>query len=113
MSWGYDRSLERAPDEVMESKTARATAYDLQLDPLTSGPRVNWLLQRLRSSQHLCTLRVLDTPGFGDTRGMHEDTAHHKSIVSAMEQTSSIHAIFLVVNGRESRMSPHLHYVLA
>ncbi|CAF1548867.1 unnamed protein product [Adineta ricciae] len=58
------------------------------------------------------TLRILDTPGLADTRGFTHDQNHTKSIIRAIERLEYVHCIILVINGRESRETEGLKYVL-
>lgn len=58
-------------------------------------------------------LVLIDTPGFGDTRGVDKDIAHVKNIEKAVESCDSINCILLVINGAVARMTPQLRYVLA
>lgn len=58
-------------------------------------------------------LVLIDTPGFGDTRGPNKDTAHVSKIQRAIEACESINCIVLVINGAVARMTPQLRYVLA
>jgi len=55
---------------------------------------------------------VIDTPGFGDTRGFEEDEKHTKRIVNALEGEEYINCICLIINGLQARMSATLRYVL-
>jgi len=57
-------------------------------------------------------MNVLDTPGFGDTRGPQIDKEHVQGIVDCVSKHGSLHAIALVVNGRQNRLHPQLKYVL-
>lgn len=82
----------------MTSKTSGATTYtipdmDMGGDPLE--------------------LLVMDTPGFGDTRGLEYDKEHAKLIVEELKSVSHVNCICLVVNGREARMNHTLKYVLS
>ena len=56
-------------------------------------------------------LGIVDTPGFGDTRGLEKDKENVKNIVEKVNQVEYIHAICLIINGTEARMSPQLRYV--
>jgi len=56
---------------------------------------------------------VIDTPGFGDTRGLEYDKEHARLIVEELKSVSHINCICLVVNGREARMNCTLRYVLS
>mmetsp|Transcript_65210 Transcript_65210/g.155731 ORF Transcript_65210/g.155731 Transcript_65210/m.155731 type:complete len:690 (+) Transcript_65210:70-2139(+) len=57
-------------------------------------------------------LEVIDTPGFGDTRGPRYDEEHVAQIVESLQQVESLNSIILVINGREARMTKQLSYVL-
>ena len=58
-------------------------------------------------------LGIVDTPGFGDTRGLEKDKENVKNIVEKVNEVSYIHAICLIINGTESRMTPQLRYVVS
>eukprot|EP00971_Amphidinium_carterae_P022063 435222-Amphidinium_carterae.1 len=57
-------------------------------------------------------LCIVDTPGFGDTRGTDMDKKHAKMIVDCVKKLQVVHAITLVVCGRDARMTAQLKYVL-
>jgi len=58
-------------------------------------------------------VNIIDTPGFGDSRGFEEDKKHVKKIMNALNSHHQIHCVMLVINGRESRLNGTLRYVLA
>ena len=84
--------FENAIENKMASKTSAATTY-----AITHNRR---------------TIKIIDTPGFGDSRGFDVDKEHAKKIINAIEEATYINAIVLVVNGRDSRMTASLKYVL-
>ena len=55
---------------------------------------------------------VIDTPGFGDTRGLEEDKKHMKRIIEILKHEEYINCVCLVINGRQSRITATLKYVL-
>ena len=59
------------------------------------------------------SLNIVDTPGFGDTRGQEFDKKHVKMIVDRVKELGSLHAITIVISGRDSRMTAQLKYVLS
>ncbi len=87
---------------------------DLELE----NPDAREMQSKTRGTKLYCVdvmgmkLGVIDTPGFGDTRGIAEDEKHAKQIVEALKGEEYVNCICLVVNGRESRMSVTLQYVL-
>eukprot|EP00930_Biecheleria_cincta_P098534 TRINITY_DN90189_c0_g1_i1.p1 TRINITY_DN90189_c0_g1~~TRINITY_DN90189_c0_g1_i1.p1 ORF type:complete len:562 (+),score=114.23 TRINITY_DN90189_c0_g1_i1:63-1748(+) len=88
-----DLSLENASERKMASKTSGATVYDVDFLGVE--------------------LHVVDTPGFGDCRGMDFDNQHISKIMNTLEEVDHITMIGLVVNGRDSRMNANLKYVLS
>ena len=87
-----DIKLENAESRKLESKTCNAKLYNVELGELKVG--------------------VIDTPGFGDTRGLEEDKKHTKRIIEVLKQEDYINCVCLVINGRHSRMTATLKYVL-
>ena len=74
------------------SQTSAATVYQVDMGPLS--------------------LKIVDTPGFGDTRGRAFDEKHTKMIVDCVKELGQVNAIAFVISGRESRLTPQLKYVL-
>ena len=88
----HDTMLENAAANRMESKTSDAKLYKTKICGLDVG--------------------VIDSPGFGDSRGLEQDKRHAKTIVSALTAEDYINCICLIINGRTSRLSATLNYVL-
>lgn len=88
-----DISMENAEERQMESKTNDTNCYTVQFDELTIG--------------------IIDTPGFGDTRGFDEDKKNVKRIVDRIKEKEHINCICLVINSRQARITPQLKYVLS
>jgi len=96
-AWGKmrpynDVKLEHKLEDSMVSKTSGATTYEVKFPGML--------------------LSIIDTPGFGDTRGMHVDRENAKKIVDCIKGEEYLHAICLVISGREAKMSTQLSYVL-
>ena len=90
-----DITLEHAKASKMESKTSDAKLYPgVQL---ADGLKVG----------------IIDTPGFGDSRGIKEDERHSQRIIEALKGEEYVNCICLVINGRLSRASATLQYVLS
>ena len=87
-----DIELENTHARKMESKTLGAKLYDVKLGDLNIG--------------------IIDTPGFGDSRGMEDDKKHSQTIVDALKAEEYINCICLVINGRMARVTATLRYVL-
>ncbi len=88
-----DIKLENAQAFSMESKTDDATLYNVEVDDLKVG--------------------VIDTPGFGDSRGFKQDKTNVQSIISALKREEYINCVCLVIHGRQPRASASLKYVLS
>ena len=88
-----DIKLENAAASKMESKTSDAKKYAVSLGDTN--------------------LEIIDTPGFGDSRGMKEDKKHITRIIDALKKEDYVNCVCLIINGRASRMSATLGYVLS
>jgi GTP-binding protein EngB required for normal cell division len=77
----------------MESKTNNATKYSIDISGWSVG--------------------IIDTPGFGDSRGIEMDKQNVKKIIDALKNEEYINCVCLVTNGRSPRMSATLNYVLS
>ena len=87
-----DIKLENPLAGKMESKTSGAKLYNLELCGIKMG--------------------VVDTPGFGDSRGMEEDKQNVDKIIDTLKEEDYLNCVCLIINGRQSRMSAALRYVL-
>ena len=89
-----DLSVENAVGDPMASKTSDARVYQLAL-----ATNCNWM--------------IINTPGFGDSRGLHEDKNHIQRIMACLKnKIQSINCVMVVANGREARMTATMNYVL-
>ena len=89
----HDIKLEHASSHKMESKTSGAKLYSAVLGEMKIG--------------------IIDTPGFGDSRGIEQDERNVKSIIDVLREEEYVNCVCLVINGRESRMHATLQYVLS
>lgn len=87
-----DIKLEDAQQRQMASKTSGAKKYNVEIGNLKVG--------------------IIDSPGFGDSRGFDQDKDNAKLIIDCLEAEEFLHCICLIINGRQARMSPSLQYVL-
>lgn len=88
-----EMKLENAQSCQMESKTDGAKLYNVELGELKVG--------------------VIDTPGFGDSRGMKADEANVKKIITTLQGEEFINCVCLIINGRNARTTVVLKYVLS
>ena len=89
----HNIKLENSLSCKMESKTDGATLYTVEYNVVNIG--------------------IIDTPGFGDSRGLDVDKQHVIKIIDALKTEDYINCVCLVINGRNSRMSATLRYVLS
>ena len=87
-----DIKLENAVANKTESKTSDAKLYNVEPCGLKMG--------------------VVDTPGFGDSRGIEEDERNVHRIIDALKEEEYLNCVCLIINGRQHRMSAMLRYVL-
>ena len=85
---------ENATDRPMASKTDQAKSYHDEAE--IYGMKVT----------------VIDTPGFGDSRGIETDKVNVKKIIDALKSEKYVNCVCLIINGRSSRMTASLQYVL-
>ena len=88
-----DITLENALSHKMESKTSGAKVYSAVFGDLKMG--------------------IIDTPGFGDSRGMKQDKLNTKAIIDVLRDEEYVNCVCLVINGRQTRLSANLQYVLS
>ena len=87
-----DMKIENDQKRAMESKTSDARYYDTLFGDLEVG--------------------IIDTPRFGDSRGIEEDKKNVKRIIDTIEGVEYVNCICLVINGRQARATAQLQYVL-
>jgi GTP-binding protein EngB required for normal cell division len=89
-----DIQLENAQSisESMESKTNAATRYNVEIGGLKIG--------------------IIDTPGFGDSRGVQQDEINVERIIDVLKKEEYINCVCLIISGRQPRESALLKYVL-
>lgn len=89
----HNQAFENGKPDDMESRTSQPQYYQFCFDGVNVG--------------------ILDTPGFGDTRGFDVDKENVKNIVDQVNKVECIHCICLVINGSQSRMTHQLKYVVS
>lgn len=55
-------------------------------------------------------LTIIDTPGFGDSRGLEVDSQNFDKIKQIILEEGGINCVCVIQNGRESRISTQLKY---
>jgi 50S ribosome-binding GTPase len=64
-------------------------------------------------NMHNQVLRVLDTPGLSDTRGLDQDIQHTESIVKAIQtKIKTVDGILFMANGTLERAGPGIEYAM-
>ena len=60
-----------------------------------------------------CTLRILDTPGLCDTRGLEQDNEHKRSIAETIKaKVQTLDGVIIMANGTLERVGPGVDYAL-
>ncbi|XP_011405076.1 PREDICTED: uncharacterized protein LOC105313388 [Amphimedon queenslandica] len=77
----------------MQSKTSDALKYTVSLGDIN--------------------VEIIDTPGLGDSKGIEQDKKHVTKIIDTLKKEDYVNCVCLIVNGRSSRMSATLSYVLS
>ena len=69
-------------------------------------------LYTFESKNHI-KLRILDTPGLGDTRGVEQDAEHGKTIAKAIKNSiPTVDAVIILANGTVPRLNVATEYAL-
>ena len=84
------KELENQVGGSMASKTSDCSKYNLKIGE--------------------AKITILDTPGFGDSRGMNKDDEHINKICDFVLKEKGINCIVIVQSGRESRFTPSIKY---
>jgi energy-coupling factor transporter ATP-binding protein EcfA2 len=87
-----EKARRDAAAKRMESMTDTTDVYAIKLGPLT--------------------LEIVDSPGFGDNRGLDQDKANVKTLIDFLKTRNSIHGICIVINGKETRSHSSLQLAL-
>ena len=102
-----DPDLENKEAKPMESNTSGAKLYDVAADSTDSADSTTHKADLNKSK--FC---VIDTPGFGDSRGFDQDKKNVEAIISCIHKEEYINCVCIVINGREARITADLKYVL-
>ena len=82
--------IENKTGGPMTSKTSDAKRYEIKIGH--------------------ANLTVIDTPGFGDSRGTTVDTSNFEKIKQIVLEEGGINCVCVIQNGREARISTQLKY---
>ena len=107
--------FEELGNEVDAVKLDQIRHYnDLKIEDSTARAMESKISEAKFYRTEVCKMRmtVIDTPGFGDSRGLEQDKVNVKKIIDALRREEYINCICLIINGRQSRMSASLKYVL-
>ena len=108
--------FEELGTEVDDKKFDRIRHYnDLKIEDSTTRAMASKTSEAKHYDTEVCKMRmeVIDTPGFGDSRGLEKDKENVKKIIDALRGEDYINCVCLVINGRQARMTASLKYVLA
>lgn len=96
---------------VLEFVPEHSPENDSKLDASQSQTKAAMLYEMERYDGVL--LRVLDTPGLCDTRGIDQDSLHKASIASAIrDHVTRLDAIIIMANGTNERLTVPTDYAL-
>ena len=88
---------------------------DLKIEDSAAHPMASKTSEAKLYNTEVCKTRmtVIDTPGFGDSRGLEQDKENVEKIIEALKGEENVNCVCLIINGRQSRMTASLKYVLA
>ena len=108
--------FEELGTNVDAAKLDRIRHYnDLKIEDSTARAMASKTSDAKHYNTEVCEMRmtVIDTPGFGDSRGIEQDKTNVEKIIKALKREDYINCVCLIINGRQSRMSASLKYVLS
>ena len=108
--------IEELGTNIDAAKLDRIRQYnDLKIEDSTARAMASKTSETKLYKTELCKMRmtVIDTPGFGDSRGLEKDKVNVKKIIDALRYQDYVNCVCLVINGRQSRMTASLKYVLS
>ena len=62
-------------------------------------------------SNENCCINIIDTPGFGDTRGHEWDVRIFNMISNLLTEMESLNYILMIVKATENRLSPSSQFI--
>ena len=88
-----DPKLENTNSRKTESKTCGAKMYKAKLGGLPVG--------------------IIDSPGYGDTRGLEQDKKNTKIMIKTLQDEEYINCVCLIINGRMARLTDSIKYAVS
>ena len=107
--------IEELGAKIDAAKLDRIRHYnDLKIEDSTTCAMASKTSDAKHYNTKVCKMRmtVIDTPGFGDSGGLEKDKKNVMKIIDALRHEEYVNCICLIINGRQSRMSISLKYVL-
>ena len=98
---------DKKASDKMVSDTSGAMLYDAAADSTDSADST--IRKADLDKLEFC---IIDTPGFGDSRGFDQDKKNAEAIISCIQKEEYINCVCIVINGRETRITADLKYVL-
>lgn len=89
---------------TMEEKKVTVKAGQATNENLTEGQSATQLTQVYRFQVGDYTLRIIDTPGVGDTRGIEKDTENFQNIINTISNLDYLHGILILLKPNNSRI---------
>ena len=103
----FDPELEDEVNHSIESRANGAKLYDVVSVSTDSAD-----LTTRKADLNKLEFCVIDTPGFGDTRGFDRDKENLQKILDCIKEEKYINCVCIVINGRQTRITVNLQYVL-
>ena len=107
-----DRTNEQGgSDSQSQTNSARFYEFRSKSGKLVSSSDFNMVKALLIPSPKV---RILDTPGLADTRGIQQDEVHKRSIANEIQENiDSVNAILILANGTVPRITVGTDYTLS
>ena len=95
-----------------EDKFRYEIAHETSGISQTETQTSNAIVYNIKATSRLPPIQIIDTPGFGDTRGIKQDMIKFKQIEKVFkEKINSLNAICFVLQSSNSRLTPFQLYI--
>ncbi len=110
------KNLKQVSEVLIPTKYLKGTAINTEKDvskqhqSQTQFCHVHKL--QIQIEDKTFTLCIMDTPGFGDVKGIQQDDDNANEIIETISKTTELNAIILMLNGAEPRVNERIKYII-
>jgi hypothetical protein len=110
------KNLKQVSEVLIPTKYLKGTAINTESDisrqDLSQTQFCHVYKLQIQIEDKTFTLCIMDTPGFGDVRGIQQDDGNSNKIIETISKTTELNAIILMLNGAEPRVNERIKYII-